>query len=338
MDYKRAGRIPPRFAPVFPVFDSITFSGSIQYFRAKARPEQGFPPLHSFWTDGFPFLDSLSETQYTGFYREARPRRQTASSAEQEVRMLFSVIICSLAVLFAILSVLLLTGRGAFLISGYNTASPAQKATYDEKRLCRVTGGGLFVISLLLFIMGVLGEDTPRWFTPVFITVTVLDALAMALISNSRYCRTGQSPEITEADRRRNRRITLWSTLFSAVILALCCVLIFTGSIVPEYGETAVVMKASYWPDLTIRYDDISHIELRSGNVPGTRTGGFGGFRLLMGNFRNEEFGAYTRYTYANIQSCIVLTDRGKTVVLSGMDDTATRALYDALCLHTGLS
>ena len=99
-----------------------------------------------------------------------------------------------------------------------------------------------------------------------------------------------------------------------------------------------MVMKASYWPDLTVRYEDISHIELRDSNVPGTRTGGFGGFRLLMGNFRNDEFGAYTRYTYTNIQSCVVLTDRGKTVVLSGEDDAATRALYDTLCLRAGLS
>ena len=251
--------------------------------------------------------------------------------------MLFSVIICSLAALLAVLSVLLLTGRGAFLISGYNTASPALKAAFDEKRLCRVTGGGLLVISLLLFIMGVLGEDMPRWFIPVFIAVTVLDALAMALISNSRYCRTGQSPEITEADRRRNRRITLWSTLFSAVILALCCVLIFTGSIVPEYGETAVVMKASYWPDLTIRYEDISHIELRSGNVPGTRTGGFGGFRLLMGNFRNEEFGAYTRYTYTNADCAVIVTAGEKILVLSGDNAEETQTIYETLLSKTGL-
>ena len=38
--------------------------------------------------------------------------------------------------------------------------------------------------------------------------------------------------------------------------------------------------------------------ELREGNVDGTRIGGFGSFRLLLGFFENEEFGTYTRYTY----------------------------------------
>ena len=44
------------------------------------------------------------------------------------------------AVPVIILGIVLCCGKGAFLIAGYNTASPKEKAAYNEKALCRATG------------------------------------------------------------------------------------------------------------------------------------------------------------------------------------------------------
>ena len=52
------------------------------------------------------------------------------------------------AVPVIIIGIVLCCGKGAFLIAGYNTASPKEKASYDEKALCRATG------VLVLVIMG----------------------------------------------------------------------------------------------------------------------------------------------------------------------------------------
>ena len=38
-------------------------------------------------------------------------------------------------VILALMSIVLLTGRGAGLIAGYNTASKSEKSKYDEKKL-----------------------------------------------------------------------------------------------------------------------------------------------------------------------------------------------------------
>lgn len=38
----------------------------------------------------------------------------------------------------AIMSIVLLSGKGGFLIAGYNTANAGDKAKYDEKKLSRV--------------------------------------------------------------------------------------------------------------------------------------------------------------------------------------------------------
>ncbi len=56
-------------------------------------------------------------------------------------------IVLALLALFLILSLVLLSGRGAWLIAGYNTMSPEEKARYDEKALCRSTGWMLLAMT-----------------------------------------------------------------------------------------------------------------------------------------------------------------------------------------------
>lgn len=57
------------------------------------------------------------------------------------------------------MGILLLTGRGSFLIAGYNTASKEEKEMYDEKKLCKSMGILLIVISIMLAIMGYVDTD-----------------------------------------------------------------------------------------------------------------------------------------------------------------------------------
>ena len=49
--------------------------------------------------------------------------------------------------LFAALGVVLLCGKGAFLIAGYNTMSKAEKDAIDEKRLCQFMGKLMLVLA-----------------------------------------------------------------------------------------------------------------------------------------------------------------------------------------------
>ena len=50
------------------------------------------------------------------------------------------VIHLSVAALFVVLGIVFLRGKGANLISGYNTASVEEKMKTDEKKLCRFMG------------------------------------------------------------------------------------------------------------------------------------------------------------------------------------------------------
>lgn len=124
------------------------------------------------------------------------------------------------------------------------------------------------------------------------------------------------------------------SGIFIAVILIFVAVLMFTGNIEYALNDDHIAVKASYWADTTVPYADITAIEYREDGVDGVRTSGFGSAQLSMGQFRNDEFGYYTRYTYTRCDEAIVLTLGDDIMVISGKDAAATRALYDSLLPH----
>ena len=128
-----------------------------------------------------------------------------------------------------------------------------------------------------------------------------------------------------------NRKTASGTLVLTAVILAGVAVLLFTGNLQYRFDQDSFTVEASYYDDLTLSYDAIEEMEYREGNVSGVRTFGFGSFRLLMGSFRNEELGTYTRYTYYNPDGCIVLRSGGKTLVLSGSTAEETREVYNEL-------
>ena len=63
---------------------------------------------------------------------------------------------------------------------------------------------------------------------------------------------------------------------------------------------------------------------------------GFGSPKLSMGTFSNEEFGLYTRYTYTQCSTAIVIRSGERVLVISAEDAAATRALYEALLEKVG--
>lgn len=128
-----------------------------------------------------------------------------------------------------------------------------------------------------------------------------------------------------------NRKILKFSAVFLGLLLIFVAVLMFTGDLQYQFSQDSFAIEASFYGDMTVDYGDISAIEYRNGNVPGFRVGGFGSFRLLMGLFKNDEFGIHTRYTYYAPEACVVLTLDEQILVLSGKDAAETKVLYDML-------
>lgn len=88
-------------------------------------------------------------------------------------------------ILFAIISIILISGHGANLIAGYNTASREEKNRYDTKKLCRVVGIGMAFITLMIFIMAIWENVLPAFFSTVFLIITVIDCVTIIVLSNT---------------------------------------------------------------------------------------------------------------------------------------------------------
>lgn len=88
----------------------------------------------------------------------------------------------------AVLSIILISGHGSSLISGYNTASEEEKAKYDEKKLCRTMGMGMAVIAVLILIMGLFEDVLPADFAYIALGIMIIDCAGMVMIGKV-YCR-----------------------------------------------------------------------------------------------------------------------------------------------------
>ena len=121
-----------------------------------------------------------------------------------------------------------------------------------------------------------------------------------------------------------------------ALVLMGMALLLFTGSIEYSFGEDSFTVEASYWADLTVKYEAVESVEYLESHSSGLRQNGFCSARLGMGIFKSDALGSYTRYCYTKCPAAVVLTVEGKTLVLNAADEAGTLALYQQLMEKCG--
>ncbi len=166
-----------------------------------------------------------------------------------------------------------------------------------------------------------------------FIPVMLLMCLIPTVYSYSLYKKKGNKEEVKAAlkEVRKNNRVgVIITATVVPLILALVAVLMLTGDVNVELGEESFEVKATYWEDIEVVYDDIDSIEYRE-SCDGIRAYGYASARLLLGIFENDEFGKYTRCTYTGNKPCIVLTADEDVLVIGLESSEETKELYEAL-------
>lgn len=232
--------------------------------------------------------------------------------------------------IFALLSVVLLSGKGGFLIAGYNTASVKEKTRYDEKRLCRVMGAGMSVITLILLLVIICGSEFPvwlEWLIPWGIFGTVI---AMVIVTNSSYCekKDGSIPELTEKEKQSRRRQMYVLVGILAVIGIFVSVMLWKGDVEVTLKEEEIVIDTDVIGVRDLPYKEIVTVTYCKELELGKRTGGVGSFRIQAGSFKNEEFGSYRLYSYAKCKEYIVCDTVNGKVVLNAKTPEETKELY----------
>ena len=92
----------------------------------------------------------------------------------------------AIGIVLIVMAIIMLSGRGANLIAGYNTLSDQEKRKYDTKRLARFMGGILLPIGLAFPCIAIGGIFVLWWMPIVFIGLSV-GLLIFAII----YANTG---------------------------------------------------------------------------------------------------------------------------------------------------
>lgn len=61
-----------------------------------------------------------------------------------------ATVLCIISIGMAIISAIMLAGRGAWAMAGYNTMSPEEKFRYDPRKIAR--GGGVIMLGVTVFL------------------------------------------------------------------------------------------------------------------------------------------------------------------------------------------
>ena len=200
--------------------------------------------------------------------------------------------------------------------------------------------GKLYVATGLLTLLALFLPD--QAFPLVALVIILVAALLPVLYSYVFYRKqlvagtvSHESGEAAYGELVKNKKAAVAVTVVMiTLLLTVLPFIMLGGSIETTLQEDALKVEATFWEDLWLRYEDIDSVEYREDGVSGERIIGYGSAKLLLGTFRNEEFGTYTRYTYGADQPCIVMTIGARKIVLGAESEEALRAIYERICVE----
>ena len=131
-----------------------------------------------------------------------------------------------------------------------------------------------------------------------------------------------------------NKKVMVVYGIVTILTIIFIIVTLFWGSIDIHFQDNNFTIEAQGWSDYTVAYtqiDSISYEENLLQNSNDYRTNGLGNLKYAMGNFRNDVYGNYIRYTHSSCHSYVVMSVDGKILVINGENDSATEEIYHTI-------
>ena len=253
-----------------------------------------------------------------------------------------------------IMSLYLLSGKGAFLIAGYNTMSRKERAKYDEKAWCRCTGKIVLWITcclmLLPFATHIATHSGDMWMFFVVTGIIMVSAIvAMIYVgTGKRFLKKGDAEEWvaeeTEEEKAlhakldaKREKIGLWVIGWSifitfATIFAVLVLLVY-GEMEPDVTITDNGIRISGAYGVKMDFAEITDIALMEDAVRSIgltrRTFGHGTSSALKGHFESSRYGGVLLFTRPSSSPTIHIQRESKEdVFLNFKNPDATRKLY----------
>ena len=191
--------------------------------------------------------------------------------------------------------------------------------------------GKLWVASgILCMLCGLFGESMAA------LVVYIISIMAAAIIS-ILYSYLFYKKKLATGEGLKIQYNTKKSVIYLIIAISTIVFTIWTlfcGSIQVRCNDRDFNIEAKGWNDYTVEYsqiDSISYEENVLQNDNDYRTNGFGNLKYAMGNFKNDIFGDYIRYTHASCHSYVVMNIDGKILVVNGENDAETKEIYQRI-------
>ncbi len=91
-------------------------------------------------------------------------------------------VIIPLAILLVVLGILIVVGKGDWAISGYNTATPEEKAQYNIRRLRLIMGITCLIVAVIMLLDAILNL---KW----LVIATILPLCILVLILGNTWAK-----------------------------------------------------------------------------------------------------------------------------------------------------
>jgi len=145
----------------------------------------------------------------------------------------------------------------------------------------------------------------------------------------------GIAYEMTPKTKKQKTTAILSAVLLVAILVFVAGIM-FTGDITYTFQEDSLRIEAHYVGGMEVSYDIIDSVELRVSFDVGIRAFGFSSPRLNMGTFENDEFKAYSIYSYNSCESMILLRSGDKVLAINAKTEAETQKLYETLLTKIG--
>ena len=183
---------------------------------------------------------------------------------------------------------------------------------------------------ILCMLCGLFGESMAA------LVVYIISIMAAAIIS-ILYSYLFYKKKIATGEKLKiqyNKKTIGVSGIIAILTIIFGIWTLFLGSIEIRFEDKDFTIEAQGWSDYTVDYaqiDSISYEENSSQSWNDYRTNGLGNLKYAMGNFRNDVYGDYIRYTHSSCHSYVVMSIDGKILVVNGENDSATKEIYHTI-------
>jgi len=258
--------------------------------------------------------------------------------------MIAWIITGAIAVLFLVMAIFLMNGKGSFLIAGFNTMSAADKSVYNKRALCKAVGRLLLVLTILMVLWPLSFELGAQWLFWVSFILFMAASLGFAVYANTgnRFkIYVDPNPPARMPMSRLKKVFIVIVIVFSVQFTIGIGLMIYTGERDPivDIHNNNIRIRALYGMEINI--DHVLEITLIDKSMQeigiGQRTNGYdSGGQALKGHFSSPTYGSQRLFVYYSSSPTIKITyTHGVPVFISFRSSETTVSIYQMLSSAT---